>query len=59
MQSNTSVRGSCSTANAALLNLTAVGWRVEVLPPTRDAFDAGDRTFRCLAGPPGAVFAPR
>jgi serine/threonine protein kinase len=62
VKSNTYVRGSCSATNAALLDVTAFNWRIDVLPPGRDAFRAGDRTFRCLAGAPagdstGAVFA--
>jgi hypothetical protein len=26
------------------------GWRLEVLPPSKAALTAGDRSYRCLAG---------
>jgi len=34
----------------ALKGKPSVGWETEVLPPTQAQFDAGERTFRCLAG---------
>jgi hypothetical protein len=45
------VRSACNDTNLALVDFDAVSWRVDVLPPSPDAFQAGDRTFRCLAGP--------
>jgi hypothetical protein len=44
------VRGLCSSSTLGLVNITAVLWQIDVLPPTPAAFAAGDRTFRCLAG---------
>jgi tRNA A-37 threonylcarbamoyl transferase component Bud32 len=54
---------SCSTFTLVLLGETGLDWQVDVLPPSPDAFAAGDRTVRCLAGHgpgklTGARFAP-
>jgi hypothetical protein len=57
---NASVRNACAPGNAALLDVAALNWRTDVLPPTPDAFRAGNRWFKCLAGPPhGAVTGSR
>jgi tRNA A-37 threonylcarbamoyl transferase component Bud32 len=40
----------CNTATLALVDLDAVLWQVDVLPPDPTAYAAGDRSFRCLAG---------
>jgi len=40
----------CNPANLLVVDLSAVGWRVAVLPPTAAQYDAGQRDFRCLAG---------
>ncbi|MGC9670357.1 serine/threonine-protein kinase [Planosporangium sp. 12N6] len=45
------VRSACSGRTLAHVGAGSVDWRVDVLPPTSDAFRAGDRTFRCVAGP--------
>jgi tRNA A-37 threonylcarbamoyl transferase component Bud32 len=45
------VRSACNDTNLALVDFEAFSWRVDVLPPSPDAFRSGDRTFRCLAGP--------
>jgi hypothetical protein len=44
------VKRLCSAAVLATVDLGAVGWRVDVLPPAPEAYADGDRTFRCLAG---------
>lgn len=46
------VRRLCNTTNllTTSLMLDLTGWQLEVLPPTRQALAAGDRSFRCLAG---------
>jgi hypothetical protein len=45
------VRNACSGSTLALVDLQAFAWHVDVLPPSPDALRAGDRTFRCVAGP--------
>jgi hypothetical protein len=54
IKQNAEVREVCSQANVRRLNPET--WQVEVLPPTRDQVDSGDRTYRCLAGRPPARF---
>ncbi|MEN3304686.1 MAG: hypothetical protein V7603_888 [Micromonosporaceae bacterium] len=44
------VRGLCNSITLGIVNLAAVQWQIDVLPPTPAAFATGDRTFRCLAG---------
>jgi len=53
VSSNPAVRNACSLFLLYSFNSDVLGWQVDVLPPTRDAFQAGDRTVRCLAGPIG------
>ncbi|NNJ63251.1 MAG: protein kinase [Dactylosporangium sp.] len=49
--SNPQVKEVCSMTTLALVaGFGALNWRTEVLPPTADAWRAGDRTYRCLAG---------
>jgi hypothetical protein len=45
------VRNACSGSTLALIDFQALAWHVDVLPPSPDALRAGDRTFRCVAGP--------
>jgi hypothetical protein len=40
----------CNTVTLALVDLDAVLWQVDVLPPGPEAYANGDRSFRCLAG---------
>jgi tRNA A-37 threonylcarbamoyl transferase component Bud32 len=51
IKDNGYVRSACNDTNLALVDFEAFSWRVDVLPPSPDAFHSGDRTFRCLAGP--------
>ncbi len=51
IKDNGYVRSSCNDTNLALVDFEAFSWRIDVLPPSPDAFRSGDRTFRCLAGP--------
>jgi eukaryotic-like serine/threonine-protein kinase len=44
------VQGLCNSVTLGLVDLGAVAWQIDVLPPTPDAYAAGERTFRCLAG---------
>jgi hypothetical protein len=53
VSSNPTVRNACSVLLLYSVNSDVFGWQVDVLPPTADAFKAGDRTVRCLAGPSG------
>lgn len=50
VRSSDAVTNLCNSVTLGIVNLDAVTWRIDVLPPTRSAFAAGDRTFRCLAG---------
>jgi eukaryotic-like serine/threonine-protein kinase len=45
------VRSACNATTLAMVDFQAYAWHVDMLPPTPDAFRAGDRTFRCVAGP--------
>jgi hypothetical protein len=49
IKTNGYVRSACSATNLALVDFDAFSWRIDVLPPSPDAFSSGDRTFRCLA----------
>ena len=50
-ESDDGVRELCSEGSFRVISLRLEkGWRFEVLPPSREAFDSGDRTYRCLAG---------
>jgi hypothetical protein len=51
IRTNGYVWSACSGTNLALVASDAFSWRVDVLPPSPDAFRSGDRTFRCLASP--------
>jgi serine/threonine protein kinase len=51
IKDNGYVRSACNGTNLALVDFDAFSWRIDVLPPSPDAFRSGDRTFRCLAGP--------
>jgi hypothetical protein len=49
--SNPAVRRLCNEGNFRIVSLRLdAGWRFEVLPPGQDAYDSGERTYRCLAG---------
>jgi hypothetical protein len=48
---NPDVARVCSQANVGRLT-TERNWQIEVLPPSKDQVQAGDRTYRCLAGRP-------
>ncbi|HEX6500575.1 MAG TPA: serine/threonine-protein kinase [Micromonosporaceae bacterium] len=52
VRTDPTVRRVCSVVTLAtrLPDLNVIGWQVDVLPPTPEAFAAGDRTVRCLAG---------
>jgi hypothetical protein len=58
---NSQVRQVCSPATLTLIvGLGAVGWTLEVLPPTTTALKKGDRTYRCLASRGGvAITGPQ
>jgi len=50
-ESDNGVRELCSEGSFRVISLRLEkGWRFDVLPPSREAFDSGDRTYRCLAG---------
>jgi serine/threonine protein kinase len=51
--SNPAVTRACSQFELLTLNVNVFDWRIDMLPPTPDAFKAGDRQVRCLAGPIG------
>jgi eukaryotic-like serine/threonine-protein kinase len=44
------VRSLCTEINLLAIAPDLEDWRVDVLPPTPEAFEQGDRTFRCLGG---------
>jgi serine/threonine protein kinase len=50
LKSQPKVRQLCNPATLALVDLDDAGWRVDVLPPSPEAYAAGDRSFRCVAG---------
>ncbi len=51
IRTSPAVQGACNTATLATVSFSAYAWKVDVLPPGPEALKAGDRTFRCLAGP--------
>jgi len=53
VSSNPAISRACSQFQLFTLSLDVLDWQVDALPPTPDAFKAGDRTVRCLAGPVG------
>jgi len=54
VKSNASVQQVCSSLTLGTLPTVGLGhaadWQIDVLPPTPEAFRAGDHTYRCLAG---------
>ncbi len=56
----TPVTEACTRQTFLLTTLQmSEGWSFDVLPPTPEAYAAGDRLFRCLAGRgPGSLTAP-
>ena len=50
-ESDAGVRALCNEGSFRVISLRLEqGWQFDVLPPSRKAFDSGDRTYRCLAG---------
>jgi hypothetical protein len=45
-----SVQALCRQFHLATLTDDLFSWEVEVLPPTPEEFNRGERTFRCLGG---------
>jgi serine/threonine protein kinase len=51
VKADPTVRQVCGEDTFRLVTrMSPNGWKLEVLPPTKEAAAAGDRTFRCLAG---------
>ncbi len=56
VQANPTVRAVCSakvllaSRTGAALRVPASGWQIQVVPPDETAYNAGVRTYRCLAG---------
>jgi Septum formation len=59
-ESDQGVRVLCSEGSFRVISLRLdEGWQFDVLPPSRSAFDSGERTYRCLAGRgPGKLNGP-